>query len=71
MDAGIVGEFGMEGGGHGGSLPDGDRGCLAFGGDDFDAGADMLDFRGADEDHFQRRLIPRRPSRMELSIWRP
>ena len=52
MDAGIVGEFGVEGGGHDSSLPDGDR-VGAFGGDDFYAFADVLDFGGADEDHFQ------------------
>ena len=43
----------MEGGGHRSSLPDGDR-VVAFGGDDFDACADLFDFGGADEDHFQR-----------------
>ena len=55
MDASVVGEFGVERCGHHCSLPD----CnwvfvAAFGGDDFDAGADALDFWGADEDHFQR-----------------
>ena len=45
-----------------------------FGGDDFDGGADALDFGGADEDHFERRVVgfsAEVPSRMELSIWRP
>src|ERR1700730_13891158 len=56
VDAGVVGEFGVEGGGQGSSLPDGDRSVvLAFGGDDFDAGADVLNFRSANEDHFQWR----------------
>ncbi len=41
----------MEGRGHHSSLPDGDR-ITAFSGDHFDAGADALDFGGADEDHF-------------------
>ena len=54
VDAGISGKFGMECGRHGSSLPDGD-GVGAFGGEDFDAFADALDFGGADEDHFERR----------------
>ncbi len=55
MDARVVGEFGVEGGGHGASLPDSDR-IGTFGGDDFDAGADMLNFRSADKYHFQRAI---------------
>lgn len=54
MDALVVGEFGMEGCGHGSSLPNRDR-VVSFGGDDFNVGADAFDFRGADENHFQRR----------------
>ncbi len=47
----------MEGGGHGSSLPDGYGSFIgAFGGEDFDAFADALNLRGADEDHFQRRV---------------
>jgi len=53
VDAGIVGEFGVKRGGHGFSLADGDR-IGAFGGEDFYAFADVFDFRGAYEDHFQR-----------------
>lgn len=54
MDAGIGGKFGVEGGGHGFALAD-DNGVGAFGGKDFDALADALDFGSADEDHFERR----------------
>ena len=53
MDAGVVGKFGMEGCGHRASLPDSD-GIVAFGSVYFDAGADVLDLGGADEDHLQR-----------------
>jgi hypothetical protein len=56
VDAGIVREFGMESGGHGSSLPDGDRIC-AFGGHDLNAFSDVLDLGGADEDHFERRTF--------------
>ena len=42
----------MEGCSHCSSLPDRDW-VGAFGGDDLDAGADALDFRGADENHLQ------------------
>lgn len=55
VDAGVVGEFGVECGGHGSSLPDG-HGVGAFGGENFDAFTDVRDFRSTDEDHFQRRL---------------
>ena len=51
MDPGIFGEFGVEGGGHGFSLADSD-GIVPFCGEDFDAFADVLDFGGTDEDHF-------------------
>jgi len=54
VDASVVGEFGVEGGGHGSSLADRD-GIGAFRSEDFDAFADVLDFGGADKDHFQRR----------------
>ncbi len=55
MHPGVLREFGMEGCGHGSSLPDCDRSIIfAFGGDYFDGCADVLDFRGADENHFQR-----------------
>src|SRR5579864_6766429 len=53
VDAGIVAELGMEGGGHHSSLPDSNWIC-SFGGNDFDAGADALDLGGADEDHLER-----------------
>src|SRR6202166_1666592 len=55
VDAAVVGEFGVEGGGHGASLPDGD-GVGAFGSNHFHTGADAGDFWGADEDHFERRF---------------
>ncbi len=57
MDARVVRELGMEGRGHRSSLPDGDWNFIfifAFGGEDFDAGADTSNLWGADEDHFQR-----------------
>ena len=53
MHSRIVGEFGVEGCGHGSSLPDGDR-VRSFGGDDFDGGSDAGNLWGADEDHFER-----------------
>src|SRR5450432_1766832 len=43
----------MKGGGHGSSLPDG-YWIGALGGDDFYAFAEVGDFGGADEDHFER-----------------
>ena len=56
MDARVVREFGVEGGGHDASLADGDgRIIFALGRDDFDALAEALDLGGADEDHFDRR----------------
>ena len=56
MDAGVVGEFGVESRGHGSSLPDG-HWVGAFGGEDFDAFAKVRNLWGTDEDHFQRRLV--------------
>jgi len=53
MDAGVFAEFRMESCGHYFSLADGDR-IVAFGGDDFDSGADAFDLGGADEDHLDR-----------------
>jgi hypothetical protein len=44
----------MECGGHGFSLADG-YGVLPFCREDFDAFADVLDFGGTDEDHFDGR----------------
>src|ERR1700756_793684 len=55
VHAAVVGEFGMKSGSHRTSLPDRDR-VATLGGDDFDVGTDALNFRGADEDHFQRRV---------------
>src|SRR5580700_10663756 len=56
MDAGVFGEFGVESGGHRASLPDCDWNFIfAFGGDYFDLRAELLDLRGADEDHLERR----------------
>src|SRR5580692_1681313 len=55
MHAGIVGKLGMESCGHNTSLPHGDR-ILTFGGDHFHPCADALDFRGANENHFERRI---------------
>jgi len=54
VDAGVVGEFGMESGGHHSSLPNRYR-IFAFGGEDFHAGADALNLWRTDEDHFERR----------------
>jgi hypothetical protein len=55
MDAGVVGEFGVEGGGHGPSLPDGYGSFVgALGGENFDALADVDNLGSTDEDHFQR-----------------
>src|SRR5579863_8317754 len=52
MDASIFGEFGVEGGSHGSSLPNGD-GVGAFGGENLDSFSDMRDLWSADENHFQ------------------
>src|SRR5580692_8980639 len=55
MDAGIIGEFGMESGSHRSSLPDGYGSSIGtFGGEDFDALAHVDNLGSADEDHFQR-----------------
>ncbi len=60
MDAGIFGEFGVEGGGHGFALADSDGGVVgAFGGEDFDAGANVDNFGGANENHFDGRVFDR------------
>ncbi len=56
MDAGIFGEFRMEGRSHSSSLPDGD-GVGAFGGEDLHAFSHMGNFGRADEDHFQWGLV--------------
>ena len=56
MDAGIFGEFRMEGRSHRSSLPDGD-GIGTLGGKDLDAFSDMGNFGRADENHFQRGFI--------------
>jgi hypothetical protein len=57
VDARVVGELGMESGGHGPSLPNGHGSFIAaFSGEDFNALSHVLDFWGADEDHFQRRI---------------
>lgn len=53
MDAGVVGEFGMEGGGQDAALTDED-GAAVTPGEDFDLAGDAGDARGADEDHLQR-----------------
>src|ERR1041385_8426252 len=45
----------MKGCSHSSSLPEGD-GVGAFGGEDFDAFADALDFGSANEDHLERRF---------------
>ncbi len=54
MDAGVIGEFRVEGCGDRSSLPDRDW-VFALGGDDFDGSAYAPDFGGANEDHLQRR----------------
>jgi hypothetical protein len=54
VDAGIFREFGVEGGGHGFSLLNRYR-ILPFCSEDFDAFADVLAFRGANENHFDGR----------------
>jgi hypothetical protein len=55
VDTGVVGEFGVECGGHRSTLPD-RHGVGALGGKDFDAFSDVRNFGSTDEDHFQRRL---------------
>lgn len=52
MDAGVRGQFGVERGGHGFSLPDG-YGIGTFSSEDLHAFADAFDFRCANEDHFE------------------
>lgn len=53
VDAGVVGELGVEGGGH--EVAGTDQGGEAVaGGEGFDAGAGEADARRADEDHLQR-----------------
>jgi len=52
MHAGVGGEFGVEGGGHGSSLADG-YWIAALGSNDLYAFAYVCDFGGADEDHFE------------------
>jgi len=54
VDAGVLGEFRMEGRGHDTSLPHQHRVVAAFG-EDFDAFSDARDAWGADKDHLQRR----------------
>ena len=53
MDASVGGEFGVEGCGHGSSLPDGD-GVVAFRRDDFHSVSDSLDSGGADRSEERR-----------------
>ena len=54
MDAGVFGEFGVEGCGHRSSLPDCYRDVMfAFGGDHFYAGSQVFDSGGADENHLE------------------
>src|ERR1700691_6276032 len=55
MDAGVGGEFGVEGGGHGSSLGDGD-GVVPFCREHFYFVSDAFDLGRADEDHFERRV---------------
>src|SRR4051812_28039321 len=57
VDAGVIGEFGMESGGHRSSLPH-DHGIRAFGREHFNALAYLGNFRSTDENHLQRR-VPR------------
>src|SRR5581483_4814193 len=52
VNAGVVAEFGMERGGHGFSLPDGD-GIFTLSCDHFDAGADLLDLGRPNEHHLE------------------
>ena len=79
VHARVFREFGMESCGHGASLPDGDRSIVfALGGDDFDTGADALDFGARMKTISSGEAascvfgpVSNLPSRMELSIWRP
>jgi hypothetical protein len=54
VNAWILRQFRVEGGGHGSSLPN-RYGIVAFGCDYFHVFADVFDFGGADEDHFDGR----------------
>src|ERR1700722_19743698 len=54
MNAWILREFGVKGGGHRSSLPN-SYGVGAFSRDYFNALADLFDFGGADENHFDGR----------------
>ena len=57
MDAFVVGEFGVEGGGHGFALADGDGVFVfTFGSENLDTFSEVNDFRGADENHLERRF---------------
>ncbi len=56
MDGGVGGEFGMECGGHHVALLD-KCGLAGVFGEDFDAFADALENRGADENHFERFVV--------------
>ena len=53
MDAPVVGKFRVEGGSQDVFLADENRGVVALG-EHLDAGADLEQARGADEDHLQR-----------------
>src|ERR1700690_2151002 len=56
MNARVGSQFGMEGRGHGASLPDYDWVFLfALGGQDFNTGAETGNFGSADENHFDGR----------------
>src|SRR5207249_10242394 len=55
MHARVVGKFGMKGGSHDSSLPDGD-GIAAFGGNDFHVWPYAFNFGCADENHLQGRI---------------
>ena len=71
MDAGVGGEFRVEGGGE--EMAGADQGGVAVaGGEGFDGGAGAGDARGADEDHLERAAGERGFGvRMVESIWRP
>ena len=56
VDTRIVAQFGMERRSHGFPLPD-DYGIISFRGDYFDARAEALDLRCADENHFDRLAV--------------
>ncbi len=73
MDAGVVGEFGVEGGGHGLSLPNGD-GIVSPSVAMTSTPSPTCSILGARMKTISRgeSLGPNSlPSRMELSIWRP